>query len=92
MLCNVRSHKGDKIRIIVSALKFVRTQIFGLIPKTGNESDMAARAVVESCPPYQVSTTLNMVLKKNPVPAGIASRRTSWGIGAVVKSEVILTG
>ena len=45
--------------------------------KTGKESDMAAKALVEIRPPYQVSTTLNIVLKKKPVPAGIARRRTS---------------
>jgi hypothetical protein len=33
-----------------------------------------------------------MVLKKKPVPAGMASRRTSCGIGADVRSEVMKTG
>ena len=56
---------------------------------TGKESDMAARAVVESRPPYQISTTLNMVLKKKPVPAGIARRRIKVPMGAVVRSELI---
>jgi hypothetical protein len=33
-----------------------------------------------------VSTTLYRVLNRNPTEAGIASRRMSWGMGAVVRS------
>ena len=40
---------------------------------------MAASASLEIMPPYQVSTTLNIVLKKKPVPAGMARPFTRSG-------------
>jgi len=43
--------------------------------------------VVDIIPAYQVSTTLNMVLKKKPMLVGIASFLISRGIGVAVKSR-----
>ena len=56
---------------------------------SGNDKETAATAWVESCPAYQVSTTLNMVLKKKPMPTGRASRRTSGPTGLVRMSEEV---
>src|SRR5690242_15232784 len=53
---------------------------------TGNDRERAARAWVEIRPPYRVSTTLNMVLKKKPVPAGTAMARSRRGMGWVRRS------
>jgi len=52
---------------------------------TGNDKDRAARASLDICPDTQVSTTLYIVLKKNPKEAGIASSLKSLGIGSVVR-------
>src|SRR5690349_11749757 len=48
----------------------------------GKERETAATAWVERRPAYQVSTTLNMVLKKKPMPTGRARRRTSGATGS----------
>src|SRR5512139_3555860 len=55
-----------------------------MMKNTGKERERAARAWVEIRPPYRVSTTLNMVLKKKPMLAGMAIRRISVGMGSVV--------
>jgi hypothetical protein len=52
---------------------------------TGNDSDSAASACMESIPANHVSTTLYMVLKKNPMLAGMAIRRINCGKGSYVK-------
>jgi hypothetical protein len=55
-----------------------------IMKKTGRESERAARTSVERRPPKKVSTTLYMVLKKNPTLVGTARCRIRWGIGSVV--------
>ncbi len=50
--------------------------------KTGKDRERAARTWVEMSPPKYVSTTLYIVLKKNPMLAGNAILRMSVGMGA----------
>ena len=55
-----------------------------MMRKTGSDKDRAARAWVETRPPYHVSTALNIVLKKKPTLAGTAILRSREGIGIVI--------
>ncbi|OQC20774.1 MAG: hypothetical protein BWX71_02526 [Deltaproteobacteria bacterium ADurb.Bin072] len=55
-----------------------------MMKKTGKESDRAASAWVDMTPAKYVSTTLNMVLKKNPTLAGTAMAPMTRGTGSVV--------
>ena len=53
--------------------------------KDGKAMESAASASVERLPAYQVSTTLYMVLKKNPTLAGMASFWMRGPIGSWVR-------
>jgi hypothetical protein len=55
-----------------------------MMKNTGRDREREASAWVEMRPAKYVSTTLYMVLKKYPMLAGTAIRRTRSGMGSVV--------
>ena len=75
------------IRAVVPAPRPLPTAM--IRKKTGNDNDRAASAWVEIRPPYQVSTALNIVLKKKPTLAGTAILRIRAGMGVAVSVWII---